>query len=376
LLEESLVFMAIKKFKSNNGRIFWEVRFYADGRNSKRIRRRFDKRIEAEEFLFNMEAEAKEKARSPFGTCTFDSRIFKDEAEHWLRDGEHQFSPGYLKRVEGILSEILPKFGPLTLDRFTPDFLTKYQREEKARGLENSTVNKKTQVITGILNFSARQRRIPFNPSLGFRKLNWIKPEMAFWSKDEAMDFLKFASEKYPLGSEKRWVYVVYLLAINTGLRSGEIWGLKPLDLNKSSKTLLVRRQFNAVAGDFGPTKGKAQRLVPCNSKLLEELLNLINTQKIRDDETVFLNENRRPVCHANFADRSFENDVKAWGGRRIRFHDLRHTATTLLISSGVDLKTVKEICGHADVDTTMLYAHLLPGSIEKVASTFSICPE
>lgn len=67
--------------------------------------------------------------------------------------------------------------------------------------------------------------------------------------------------------------------------------------------------------------------------------------------------------------------NLKAWGGRPIRFHDLRHTATTLLIASGVDLKTVKEICGHADISTTMNYVHMVSGAIEKVALNFSITP-
>jgi site-specific recombinase XerD len=53
----------------------------------------------------------------------------------------------------------------------------------------------------------------------------------------------------------------------------------------------------------------------------------------------------------------------------------MRHTATTLLISSGVDLKTVKEICGHADIATTMNYVHMVSGAIEKVALNFSITP-
>lgn len=66
---------------------------------------------------------------------------------------------------------------------------------------------------------------------------------------------------------------------------------------------------------------------------------------------------------------------MRDWGGKRIRFHDMRHTAATLMISSGVDLKTVKEICGHSDIQTTMNYAHLVSGSIEHVARSFLIAP-
>ena len=85
------------------------------------------------------------------------------------------------------------------------------------------------------------------------------------------------------------------------------------------------------------------------------------------------MNELRNPVCHENFMKRQFLVDVKAWGGRSIRFHDLRHSATTMMIAGGIDLKTVKEICGHADIATTMTYVHLISGAVERVAQVFSV---
>jgi len=68
--------------------------------------------------------------------------------------------------------------------------------------------------------------------------------------------------------------------------------------------------------------------------------------------------------------------DLKAWGGKVIRFNDMRHTATTLLIASGVDLKIVQSICGHEDIKITMNYVHLIGDRIKEVAKTFSITPE
>lgn len=106
---------------------------------------------------------------------------------------------------------------------------------------------------------------------------------------------------------------------------------------------------------------------------MLGELINLIHGQE--GESPVFRNERGNPIDHDNFVDRRFDKDVKEWGGRRIRFHDLRHTATTLLIAAGIDIRTVKEICGHSDIKTTMNYIHLVPGQIEKVAECFSVAP-
>jgi integrase len=60
----------------------------------------------------------------------------------------------------------------------------------------------------------------------------------------------------------------VYLLALNTGMRAGEIWGLMPKDFSKDGHSIYVVRQYNRVAKAFGPTKGKNHRHVPLNDTL------------------------------------------------------------------------------------------------------------
>lgn len=199
---------------------------------------------------------------------------------------------------------------------------------------------------------------------------------MSFWDSQEAASFLGCMNELYPKGSAQRWVYVAYLLALNTAMRAGEIWGLQPIDLNEDGEIIMIRRQFNRVTNDFGPTKGKRMRTAPSPAILWDELRELIEHNKVGKTQTIFQNEQGNPICHDNFTDRQFAKDLKRWGGRRIRFHDMRHTATTLLIANGVDVKTVKEICGHADIATTMNYVHMISGSINKVAQTFSVAPE
>lgn len=243
----------------------------------------------------------------------------------------------------------------------------------KVGGNANATVNRKTEVITAVLNFSVKHRRIPFNPSSGFRKLPRDQDEMLFWARSEAESFLEFTNTKYLVGSPHRWVHGVYLLALNTALRAGEIWGLQPRDLLDDGEMIFIRRQFCRVKHDFGRTKGKKPRHVPCNEVLRKELQSLIKANGVRLDQTIFHGEEGRPVNHDSFGDRRFDKDVRLWGGRRIRFHDLRHTATTLMIGCGIDLKTVKEICGHSDIATTMNYTHVLGENLKNVAKSFSI---
>lgn len=368
--------MSIKKKTLPSGEVTWEIRIYENGRGSKRINRHFDRKSDAEVFLHQLKEEAKKRKLNPLGQVTFSDQTFENEAKAWLDDGKLSFSFSHIKRMEGIFKELFPKFGKLTLDRFTPELLSRYQKDEKSKGKANATVNRKSDTIVAILNYAVKQRRIPFNPSNGFKKLSKDHLETAFWDSKEARSFLNCMNELYPSGHSTRWIYVVYLLALNTAMRAGEIWGLQPFDLVEDGETIRVQRQFNRVTNDFGTTKGRKSRIVPCPKTLRDEIQNLIATHDITSRQTIFRNENGNPICHDNFTDRQFAKDLKLWDGRKVRFHDLRHTAATLMIANHVDVKTVKEICGHADISTTMNYVYMISGNVNKVAQTFSIEPE
>jgi integrase len=231
-------------------------------------------------------------------------------------------------------------------------------------------------MIQAVLNFAVQQRRIPFNPTLKLRKLSRGQPEMLFWNQEEAESFLSYANEYYPPESEDRWIYVSYLVALNTGMRAGEIWGLQPQDLAADGRSIHVRRQWNRVSHSYTTPKSRKGRLVPCVLHLADELRKLVARKRTKPDQAIFAGETGRPINHDSFTDRRFEMDLKRWGGRRIRFHDMRHTATTLMLASGVDYKTVQEVCGHASFKTTMNYVHLLPGHVERVLERFGLAPE
>jgi integrase len=251
--------------------------------------------------------------------------------------------------------------------------LTNKLKERKGRKnctWSNASVNRYTEAICAILNFSVKQRRIPYNPLVGFRKLANNSPEMLFWDDKEASSFLAWADEKYfdwnntnPSNARKN--YLAYLAVLNTGLRAGELWGLKVSDLqtckNEAGATIFVQRQLNAITRQYGPLKGELvtnsdkSRHVPCPKILQDALCEMIQHNNIKKTEPIFQSVYGNPVTHKSFDDR-FKRDIKRWGGKKIRFHDLRHTAATLMLSKGVDVKTVSEILGHEDLSTTMIY--------------------
>lgn len=369
--------MTIRRLKLK-GQFVYEVDLYTNGRGSKRIRKRFKKKIDAQKYLNNYLIEQNNYKSSGLSKNLLEEVYLKDEINFWFESSKHTFSASHIKRVEGIIKEILPLFGNLTLDKMTAARLTLYQKELKAKRLANATVNRKIEVILATLNYSVRHRRIPYNPTLGYKKLPSKGHEIEFWTIDTAKDFLAFCNERYPKDHPRRWIYVVYLLALNTGLRAGEIWGLKPIDINH--ETLFIRRQFNRLTNDFEQLKGKTNsksgrlsRRAPCNQKLKVELEWLIKEKCVTDQETIFMTDTRSPINHDNFAKRVFIKDLKLWGGDPIRFHDFRHTAITQMIAKGIDIKTVQSIAGHEDIKTTMNYVHVVGEKVKEVARIFAI---
>jgi len=142
----------------------------------------------------------------------------------------------------------------------------------------------------------------------------------------------------------------------------------------KDDGLLLIQRQYDRVSKSLRPPKSKRSRRVPCHGLLREEL-NAITASHSSSTLGIFVTGCGGPICHETFVRSFFEVDVRESGARRIRFHDMRHTAATLMLANGVQLNTVKEICGHASITTTMGYVHLLADSVKDAGIKFSLSP-
>ena len=139
-------------------------------------------------------------------------------------------------------------------------------------------------------------------------------------------------------------LYPIVVVALNTGMRKGEILNLRWRDIDLANRFIHVET-----------SKSGKRRDVPMNKFLTETVRFDI---KKPGSEYVFCNDKGNPFIHV---DRSFETALKRAGIRNFRFHDLRHTFASYLVMAGVSIYTVSKLLGHSSVRVTERYAHLSP---------------
>ena len=176
-----------------------------------------------------------------------------------------------------------------------------------------------------------------------------------------------------------------YVLAVHCGLRQGEILGLRWDDLDLEAATLQVRRTLSeARAGRrFEPPKNGKGRSIRLTAQAVEALRAHLARQldeiegagdAYRDQGLVFPSRVGTPKEATNLIRGSFKPLLRAARLPNIRFHDLRHTCATILLTRAVHPKIVQEMLGHASISITMdTYSHVLPNMQGEAVSAMEL---
>jgi integrase len=176
--------------------------------------------------------------------------------------------------------------------------------------------------------------------------------------------------------------YSLFLCAIHTALRSGELVGLQWGDIDLHGKFLAVRR--SVARRKLGSPKNGKTRRVDLSDSLLSTFSELRRKRKEEwlakgqneIPEWVFCNEDGGCAAPNNFKNRLFFRCLEKAGLRRNRFHDLRHTFASLLLQNGESLQYVKDQMGHSSVKVTVdVYGHLVPGANRKAVDRLPSLP-
>ena len=150
------------------------------------------------------------------------------------------------------------------------------------------------------------------------------------------------------------------MLAIFSGARQGELFGLKWTDIDWFNNQIHIQRTFNEGAW-YMPKSRASNRKIDLGPSMMSELRKWKVACPSNELDLVFPNEAGNPINHGNMLRRHFYPALKAAECPKIRFHDLRHTYASLLIEQGENIKYIQSQLGHSNPTVTLnVYAHLM----------------
>ena len=328
---------------------------------------------------------AKALASITYGTYTQPSKMLLGEflSQEWLPAIESTIRPTTFLSYRGhVERHLVPALGRLPLQQLTGAQINAFYAKLMSQGgddgkrkISPSTVRRIHATLHRALKDAVRWNQIPRSPAEAAdppRAACGADHEMKVWSLKELKTFL--AQER-----ESR-LYPLWLTLATTGMRRGEVLGLRWQDLDLEAQSVSIR-QTRVMAGYqpllSTPKTRRGKRLVALDPATVAALKETRRGQKEeglaagslwKESGFVFTREDGQPY-HPERVSTLFVQAVKKAGLPRIRLHDLRHTYATLALSAGVHPKIVSERLGHANIGITLdCYSHCLPALSEEAA--------
>ena len=275
-----------------------------------------------------------------------------------------------------VEKRIKPFLGKKKIKDLRPDLIQFFYDRMRKIGHSKHAVHCMHKVLRVALNHAVKLGVIGRNPCTGTIPPKPKQSEMKFYDENQVIKLLKTAKDIQDN------LYPLYYLAIHTGMRQGELMGLMWNDLDWERKTLDVRRQVRHFKGGgytFSKPKSKSgNRRITIGEQTLS-VLQEHKTQQMKEIQVtgeewenlnlIFPSGVGTPLTASNIR-RAFRKLIKASGLHKIRFHDLRHTAVSLMLNHGIPVLVVSKRLGHSKPSITMdVYGHLIPSKQEEAAN-------
>ncbi|MFI9200543.1 tyrosine recombinase XerC [Streptomyces sp. NPDC053048] len=262
-----------------------------------------------------------------------------------------------------------PQLGTKTLEKLSVrDVRTALTRIAKATTA--ATAKESHRVLRSALSAACREELITRNVVKLVEAPTVPAYEGSLWTLEETLRFI-FTARRDPL-------YAAFMLAVGLGLRRGELVGLRWQDIDLDARTVQVRKQRQRVGGENyeDDTKNRRKRTLPLPllciaplrwQRLRQQAMRAKAGDSWQESDLVFTTRTGRPIEGSNVL-RSFHRLSAQAGVPRIRVHDARHGAATLLAAGNVHPRVAMEILGHSKISVTMdVYTHV-PDALKREA--------
>ena len=353
--------------KRSDGR--WEGRYVAGhDENGKPIRKNVLGKTQAEvvrklrEALVNVKTENVPKSHSEeFTLVEWLKRWVEEYGQAYLRASSLVNYTGFLNnqiKNNSIgtkkLTELSSHDFQIFYNKMSKDGRVQRKESEKqAKGLAAKSIRNMHFFISHALDQAVKEKRIPENP---VRDCILPKKEHTEMKTLPLKDLSAFFDE-----AKRSGVFELYYTELSTGLRRGELLGIRWTDIDFDASAVYIQRQITRLNGEIkiSPLKTKnayRQILLPAN------LLTILREKQTRENgfsEYVFSSPTGGPMCPDSML-KMLHRVLKRAGLKEIRFHDLRHTFSVLALQNGVDVKTLSGILGHYSAGFTLdTYGHI-----------------
>jgi integrase len=286
----------------------------------------------------------------------------------WLETKRTDTQPAtHLRYKVIVVNHLTPRIGRLRLASIAPVNVEQLYREMERDGVSPRNRQLAGVVLSNALTYAVRLKLVPHNAAREIRKPRSQRKELRTWTAADAAAFLK--------ATEFDRLHALYVLALATGMRQGELFALEWTDVDFEAGYLTVRRSLEDLGGTLRvkePKTGKGRR-VDLPAFALDALHAHRKAMLAEGHRTavVFVDADGGYLRRPNVLRRSFGPAMAKAEVPTIRFHDLRHTAATLLLAAGENVKVVSERLGHATTKITLdVYAHVLPTMQKSAADT------
>ena len=294
-----------------------------------------------------------------------------DFIETWVTAVKGELADSAWANYDAVMrTYVMPRIGAVRLADLTPQRVQALYVELLEGGkkdgspLSARSVLQVHRTLHRALGDAVRWRLLTRNPAHGVRPPRAEQKEMTAWSPEDARAFLvATASDR---------LAALWVVALNSGMRRGELAGLRWADVDLDDRAIAVRQQrttahYRVVVAE---PKARSRRVIPVDAAVVEALRAHRRRQLEErlfagpgwfDSGYVFVDEIGQPY-HPERLRVLFERACRAVGVPVIRFHDLRHTMATAALQAGIHPKVVQERLGHSSIAITLdTYSHVAP---------------
>ena len=304
--------------------------------------------------------------------------LFSKVAKDWIEYKKPNLRETTWEVCEGHVRNHFHELNSIKITRITTATIEKWIAARQAQDMHILTLRKIMVTLGQIFSYAVRHRYIDYNPlreaerPRGQGKENETHKTIIILQPEQITALLGnveiLSTSHKPispnrlkiLNNTKKKYRMLFMLAIFSGARQGELLGLKWNDVDWENSQIHIQRTYNN--GRFFATKTKASnRRIDLGPAVMTELKKWNLACPNSDLNLVFPNSAGQPIDHHNMVRRCFLPTLKAAELPRMRFHDIRHTYASLLIEQGENIKYIQSQLGHSSPTVTWnVYAHLM----------------